>query len=44
VAECVEQLRAHVASGVDRIILIPYRYQPEQVDVIAKQVIPALNA
>jgi alkanesulfonate monooxygenase len=43
VAECVEQLRAHVASGVDRIILIPYRYQLEQVALIAKEIIPALS-
>ena len=41
-AECVEQLRAHVATGVDRIILIPYRYQPEQVERIAQEVLPAL--
>ena len=40
--ECVEQLRAHVATGVDRIILIPYRYQPEQVERIAKEVLPQL--
>src|SRR5882672_10821508 len=43
VSECVEQLRAHVASGVDRIILIPYRYQPEQVEVIAREIVPALR-
>ena len=43
VKECVEQLRAHVASGVDRIILIPYRYQPEQVEIIAKEILPALS-
>jgi len=43
VSECVEQLRAHVASGVDRIILIPYRYQPEQVEIIAKEIVPALR-
>src|SRR6266566_3146003 len=43
VAECVEQLRAHVASGVHRIILIPYRYQPEQVEVIAREIVPALT-
>ena len=40
--ECVEQLRAHVATGVHRIILIPYRYQPEQVERIAKEVLTAL--
>src|SRR5499427_8430099 len=39
VAECVEQLRAHVASGVHRIILIPYRYQPEQVEIIAREIV-----
>jgi probable F420-dependent oxidoreductase len=41
-AECVEQLRAHVATGVDRLILIPYRYQPEQVERIAREILPHL--
>jgi alkanesulfonate monooxygenase len=40
--ECVAQLKAHVATGVDRIILIPYRYLPEQVERIAKEVLPRL--
>jgi alkanesulfonate monooxygenase len=43
VKECVEQLRAHIAAGVDRIILIPYRYQPEQVEIIAGEILPALR-
>ena len=42
VALCVAPLRAHVATGVDRIILIPCRYQPEQVERIAKEVLPLL--
>jgi alkanesulfonate monooxygenase len=42
VDECVEQLRAHVESGVDRIILIPYRYEPEQVELIAREIVPRL--
>ena len=42
VSECIEQLRAHVRTGVHRIILIPYRYQPEQVERIAKEVLPKL--
>jgi probable F420-dependent oxidoreductase len=42
VEECVAQLRPHVATGVNRIILIPYRYRPEQVEVIAKEIIPRL--
>lgn len=44
VEECVAQLRPHVASGVHRIILIPYRYQPEQVERIAREVLPRLAA
>jgi alkanesulfonate monooxygenase len=43
VDECVEQLRAHVASGVDRIILIPYRYEREQVEIIAREIVPRLG-
>jgi probable F420-dependent oxidoreductase len=43
VGECVEQLRAHVASGVDRIILIPYRYEREQVEIIAREILPRLK-
>src|SRR5262245_2145586 len=43
VPECVEQLRAHVTAGVDRIILIPYRYELEQVELIAKDIIPRVS-
>ncbi len=43
VEECLAQLREHVASGVDRIILIPYRYQPEQVELIADDILPRLR-
>ncbi|MBI1733727.1 MAG: TIGR03619 family F420-dependent LLM class oxidoreductase [Candidatus Rokubacteria bacterium] len=43
VDECVEQLRDHVATGVDRLILIPYRYDPEQVEIIAKEILPRLR-
>ncbi len=42
--ECVAQLRPHVEAGVDRIIFVPYRYQPEQVELIAREVIPRLTA
>lgn len=41
--ECVEQLRAHIDAGVDRLILIPYRYRQEQVEMIASEVIPRLG-
>ena len=43
VDECVGQLRAHVETGVDRIILIPYRYDPAQVDIIARDILPRLG-
>ena len=41
-ADCAEQLRAHLQTGVDRIILIPYRYRPEQVERVAAEVLPKL--
>jgi alkanesulfonate monooxygenase len=44
VDECVAQLQAHVDAGVDRIILLPYRYQPEQVEIIAREVLPCLKS
>jgi alkanesulfonate monooxygenase len=43
VEECVDQLRAHLETGVDRIILIPYRYDPAQVDLIAREILPRLR-
>jgi len=42
VEECVAQLSAHAATGVDRLILIPYRYEPAQVEVIAREILPRL--
>lgn len=40
--ECVEQLKPHIEAGVHRLILIPYRYEQEQVERIASDVIPKL--
>ena len=42
--ECVEQLQAHVDTGIDRIIFVPYRYETEQVEAIAQEIIPHLKA
>jgi alkanesulfonate monooxygenase len=42
VDECVEQLLEHVRAGVHRLILIPYRYQREQVEIVAREVLPRL--
>ena len=44
VDECVEQLKAHVDAGVDRIIFVPYRYQDDQVEAIANDIVPKLKA
>jgi len=41
--ECLAQLRPHVATGVDRLILIPYRYRPDQVELIAREILPHLG-
>ena len=43
VAECAEQLRAHFEKGLDRLVFMPYRYQDEQVEAIAKELIPLLG-
>ncbi len=44
VDECVEQLREHTAAGVQKIIFVPYKYQQEQVESIAREIIPRLKA
>lgn len=38
--ECVEQLRAHEAVGVQRIVLVPYRYERSQIEIIAREILP----
>lgn len=43
IEECVDELRHHLEAGVHRIIFIPYRYQPQQVELIAREVIPRLT-
>jgi probable F420-dependent oxidoreductase len=44
VDECVEQLKAHLDTGIDRIIFVPYRYQDDQVELIANEIMPKLKA
>lgn len=44
VDECVEQLREHIAAGVQKIIFVPYKYQMDQVETIAREIIPRLKA
>jgi alkanesulfonate monooxygenase len=44
VDECVAQLREHIAMGVQKIIFVPYKYQPDQVETIAREIIPRLRS
>ena len=44
VDECVEQLRRHLAVGVQKIIFVPYKYEMEQIEIIAREIIPRLKA
>ena len=43
VDECVAQLKAHLSVGVQKIIFVPYQYRSDQVEVIAKEIIPRLK-
>ncbi|NIR32245.1 MAG: TIGR03619 family F420-dependent LLM class oxidoreductase [Gammaproteobacteria bacterium] len=43
VDEVVEQLQAHIDAGVHRLVFMPYRYQAEQVEILAKEVVPRLQ-
>ena len=44
VDECVAQLKEHVAVGVQKIIFVPYKYRMDQVETIAREIIPRLKA
>lgn len=44
VDDCVEQLREHISAGVQKIIFVPYKYQMDQVETIARDIIPRLRA
>lgn len=44
VDDCVGQLRPHLEAGLDRVVLLPYRYQMEQVEIIARELLPRLQA
>ncbi|HSW19698.1 MAG TPA: TIGR03619 family F420-dependent LLM class oxidoreductase [Ramlibacter sp.] len=44
VDECVEQLKAHIDVGVQKLIFVPYKYEMEQIEIIAKEIVPRLRA
>lgn len=43
VDECVAQLKEHLAVGVQKIIFVPYKYQMDQIETIAREIIPRLR-
>jgi probable F420-dependent oxidoreductase len=43
VDECVAQLKAHLDVGVQKIIFVPYKYEMDQIETIAKDIIPRLK-
>jgi alkanesulfonate monooxygenase len=44
VDDCVAQLNEHLDAGVQKIIFVPYKYQMDQVEIIAREIIPRLKA
>lgn len=44
VDECVAQLKEHIDLGVQKIIFVPYKYKMDQVETIAREIIPRLKA
>ncbi|MGV3653688.1 MAG: LLM class flavin-dependent oxidoreductase [Noviherbaspirillum sp.] len=43
VDECVEQLKEHLKVGVQKLVFVPYKYEMEQCEIIAKEIIPRLR-
>jgi alkanesulfonate monooxygenase len=44
VDDCLEQLGRHLETGVDRLIFVPYRYESEQVRIVAEEIVPRLRS
>jgi len=44
VDECVEQLKAYIDVGVQKLIFVPYKYEMDQIEIIAKEIVPRLRA
>jgi probable F420-dependent oxidoreductase len=43
VDECIEQVKQHLAVGVQKIIFVPYKYKMDQIETIAREIIPRLK-
>lgn len=43
VDDCVEQIEKHLAVGTQHIVFVPYKYEADQVEIIAKEILPRLK-
>ncbi|MDC0033274.1 TIGR03619 family F420-dependent LLM class oxidoreductase [Alphaproteobacteria bacterium] len=41
--ECIEQLQEHIKAGVQQITLVPYRFDMEQIELIAEKILPEIG-
>jgi probable F420-dependent oxidoreductase len=41
--QCAEQLARHVQAGVEHIVFVPHDYDPGQLEIIAREIIPRLR-
>jgi len=41
--ECIEQLQEHIKAGVQQITLVPYRFDMEQIEIIAEKILPEIG-
>jgi alkanesulfonate monooxygenase len=39
----VAQLKEHLAVGVQKLIFVPYKYQMDQIEIIATEIVPQLR-
>jgi hypothetical protein len=39
----VAQLREHIAVGVQKIVFVPYKYRMDQIEIIAREILPRLK-
>ena len=41
--ECIEQLQEHIKAGVQQITLVPYRFEMDQIELIAEKILPEIG-
>lgn len=41
--ECIEQLQEHIKAGVQQITLVPYRFDMDQIELIAEKILPEVG-